>query len=172
MNGIVAQGRAVPVASLRLASVAIGSLLVGLVDAIDAMLFSFLYRGASPGRVWQSVASGVLGRASFQGGAATVALGLAIHLFIATCVVTIYVIASRQWPVLARRWIAFGGLYGVGVYAVMNLVVIPLSAIGPVRPGLPAIINGILIHIVGVGMLSGWTATLAARESNGSQVDT
>lgn len=164
MNGIAPAGRVALRDSSRLASsIALGALIVGVLDAADATLFSALYRGAPPGRVWQSVASGALGRAAFDGGTATVALGLAFHFFIAACVVIVYALASRRWSVLSRRWVALGALYGLCVYAVMNLVVIPLSAIGPTLPALPAFINGILIHIVGVGIPSGWAAARAYR---------
>lgn len=169
MNGIASAGRVALRDSSRLASsIALGALIVGVLDAADATLFSALYRGAPPGRVWQSVASGALGRAAFDGGTATVALGLAFHFFIAACVVVTYVLASRRWPVLARRWIVLGPLYGLVVYAVMNLVVIPLSAIGPVVPAPAAFINGILIHLVGVGLPSGRAAARVATAARRS----
>jgi len=42
----------------------------------------------------------------------------------------------------------------------MNLVVIPLSAIGAVRCSWPRLVNGILIHVFGIGIPS---ALFAAR---------
>lgn len=38
-----------------------------------------LHAGGSPSRMLQGIASSVLGRATFDGGAATAALGLALH---------------------------------------------------------------------------------------------
>jgi hypothetical protein len=111
----------------------------------------------------QGIASGLLGRASFSGGPSTALLGLGIHFFIALSVVTTYYVVSRQIPPLRRRPVLFGIAYGVLVYFFMNLVVIPLSAIGAVRFSLPLFINGILIHIFGVGLPS---ALVAAKASD------
>ena len=38
------------------------------------------------------------------------------------------VAAAQLLPVLRRRWLAGGLLYGVVIFAVMNYVVVPLSA--------------------------------------------
>ena len=42
------------------------------------------------------------------------------------------------------------------VYAVMNLVVVPLSNAGKSPFVLPVFLNGIAIHLVGVGLPSAW----------------
>ena len=84
----------------------------------------------------------------------TFALGTAIHYFIAFCIVGAFLAASRVWPFLvARPWL-YGAIYGVVVYFFMNRVVIPMSLIGPQRFVLAPFVNGILIHIAGVGIPS------------------
>jgi hypothetical protein len=142
-----------------------GSLAVGVLDGLDAIVF-FGLRGVPAIRVLQSIASGLLGRSSFQGGVATAALGTLIHFFIATVVVTTYYLVSRRWMDLARRphLYLYGPLYGLVVYVVMNFVVIPLSAIGSAgaRPW-PVLINGLLIHALGVGLPSALAAHAASR---------
>ena len=64
-----------------------GGLAAGVFDAIYAMSVWAL-RGVSPDRVWQGVASGLLGPSSFQGGLRTAALGITIHFFIALTAAT------------------------------------------------------------------------------------
>lgn len=131
-----------------------GWLTVGTIDYLDAIIFSALRSGATPIRVFQGVAFGVLGRQTYQNGWASFALGTAIHYFIALCIVVAFFGASRLWPVLVRRpWLS-GAIYGVAVYFFMSRVVIPLSLIGPQRFVLAPFINGILIHIAGVGIPS------------------
>jgi hypothetical protein len=131
-----------------------GWLTVGTIDFLDAIIFSALRSGTAPMRVFQGVAFGVLGRDTYQGGWSTFALGTAIHYVIAFCIVGVFLAASRVWPFLvARPWV-YGGLYGVGVYFFMNRVVIPMSLIGPQRFVLAPFVNGILIHIAGVGIPS------------------
>jgi hypothetical protein len=129
-----------------------GALVVGALDLLDALVF-FGLRGAAPIRICQSIAAGLLGRAAFQGGAATAALGVALHFFIATCVVVTFYLASQRLPVLVRHSVIAGLLYGLAVYGVMNYIVIPLSALGGRGPFvLPVFINGLLIHAFGVGL--------------------
>jgi hypothetical protein len=82
-------------------------------------------------RIFQSVAAGLLGRASFEGGAATAALGLALHYLIALSMSLVYYLAAQRWQVLWRRPVQCGAGYGLLVYVIMNYLVVPLSAAGP-----------------------------------------
>ena len=139
-----------------------GTLAVGVLDLADALIF-FGLRGARPTRIFQSIAAGLLGRASFSGGVPTALLGIILHFFIAFLIVTTCVVASRWVPLLRARPILSGMFYGIGVYLMMNLVVLPLSAAG--RPTfVPVVVlNGVLIHMFGVGVPS----CLAARAAYG-----
>jgi hypothetical protein len=141
-----------------------GTLIVGVLDILDAFIF-FGLRGARPIGILQSIASGVLGRAAYQGGMRTALLGLLLHFFIAFAVVATYLAATRIVPSLNRRPWIYGLLYGVVVYAVMNLIVIPLSAAalgsGPTPVAVRA--NGLLIHMFGVGLPA---ALIAARTAH------
>jgi hypothetical protein len=138
-----------------------GTLVVGALDAIDAVVF-FGLRGVAPIRIFQSIAAGLLGRAAFQGGLAAAALGVCLHFFIAFAIVTTFVAASARMPLLTRQAVVSGVLYGVLVYAVMNLVVLPLSAAGRPSFVLPIVVNGLLIHAFGVGLPSALFARAAA----------
>jgi len=132
-------------------SVVYGGLVVGTLDALDAVVF-FGLRGATPIRIFQSIAGGFLGRATYQGGLRSALLGLAVHFFVAFSIASTYYLLSRLLPILVRRpWIC-GPVYGVLVYFFMNRVVIPLSAIGTATFALAPFINGIVIHILGVGI--------------------
>ncbi len=51
----------------------------------------------------------------------------------------------------------------------MNLVVILLSAIGFRMPATPAIINGLLIHMLGIGIPAAWF-TRAVTGGNASRI--
>jgi hypothetical protein len=132
-------------------AVLIGGASAGLLDILAAFAV-YGPRGASPIRILQSIAGGLLGVSSFQGGVQTAALGLGLHFLIATTAAFVYYLASRRMPELIRRPWVFGPPYGVAVYVVMNFVVIPLSAL-PKRTvplGLAAIV--IVVHMVCVGL--------------------
>jgi hypothetical protein len=133
-------------------AIALGTLLVGTIDAVDALVF-FGLRGAAPMRIFQGIAAGAIGReAARAGGWGTAALGLFFHYVVALGIVATYALAGRAVPVLRRRPVVYGIVYGIGAYFFMNLVVIPLSAIGPQRFTLGPLVNGILVHAFGIGL--------------------
>jgi hypothetical protein len=140
-----------------------GTLTVGTLDILDAFVF-FGLRGARPIRILQSIAAGLLGRASFSGGWKTAALGLALHFFIAFAIVLIFMLASRRLPVLTQQAVACGLIYGILVYLVMTFIVVPASAAAGGVPSWPVALNGVLIHMFGVGL----PAALAARAAAGA----
>ena len=147
---------AVPAASPPLTSrqaLLYGTLTVGVLDLLDALLF-FGARGVAPVRILQAIAAGLLGRAAFGGGVGAALLGVLLHFFIAFAIVAAYLLASRRFPALARHPLVYGPLYGLGVYAVMSFVVVPLSAAPDGPKPLPVIVNGLLIHALGVGLPS------------------
>lgn len=144
-------------------AIAFGALTVGTLDILDAFIFFYVRSGARPMRILQGIAAGLLGRnAAIQGGVKTAALGLALHFFIATCIVTVYFLASRVLPVLRRQTLICGAVYGPIVWAFMNYVVIPHSATGGGgTPVTHVLINGLMIHIFGVGLPSALFARMA-----------
>src|SRR5690348_4197473 len=79
-----------------------GTLAVGTLDALDAIVF-FGLRGVTPVGIFQSIASGLLGRSAYQGGFATALLGVLLHYFIALLIVMTAVIGARWVPRLADR---------------------------------------------------------------------
>ena len=106
------------------------TLVVGALDAADGVVFRGL-QGQNPIQVLQYIASSLLGARSFSGGLASAGLGLVAHFAIALVVATIYILASRRVAVLRTQWVLLGLLYGAAVWAVMNLVVLPLTAVAP-----------------------------------------
>lgn len=139
-----------------------GTLVVGTLDALDAIVFFGLRNGVTPSRIFQSIAAGIYGRASYQMGFHTVGLGILLHYFIAFLIVSAFYALSRGVPALRRHTFIVGVLYGVVVYFFMNDAVLPLSAAGRGAFELPVFVNGILIHAFGVGLPSAWFA----RESS------
>jgi len=123
----------------------------GLLDALYATVLWGFILGDNPAGVWQSVAAGLLGKASYEGGNATAVLGLALHFFIAFVMALVYVRAARRLPILIQRPLLMGVAYGFVLYLVMNFVVVPLSAIGFHAPSLKGAIRALIPHIVFVG---------------------
>ena len=129
-----------------------GGLSVGVLDFIAAWGTN-ASRGVTPMRIGQSVASGLLGARAFQGGYKTAALGVALHFVIAFGWATLFVLASRKFPVLTQQTILSGALYGIFVFWCMQLVVLPLSAISFKQSfALPVVVTGLIVHILCVGL--------------------
>ena len=113
----------------------VAGLVAGALDILYAITYWAIARDVPAARILQSVASGLLGKSSFDGGAATAALGLALHFLMTLAMAAIYFTAARRLPVLWQRPLAAGATYGVLVYVVMNFVVVPLSAAATGAPG-------------------------------------
>jgi len=107
----------------------LGGLIAGTLDLTAACVYSWLRANVSPITVFQAIASGVLGRESFTGGAKTAVLGVALHFLIATVATAVFYFVSRKWLFLVEHPIVAGLLYGIPVYLVMNFVVLPLSQV-------------------------------------------
>lgn len=136
-----------------LTTILLAGLLAGALDITAAIVNSKLH-GRSPQTVLQSVAGGLLGRDTYQGGWKTAALGLVLHFCIATIWATVYFAASRKLPLLTQQAVLCGLVYGVIVYAVMYMIVLPLSAWHTKFFNQPAsvILTGVLIHLFCVGL--------------------
>jgi hypothetical protein len=103
-------------------------------------------------RPWQGVASGWIGKAASEPSAGTIGLGLATHFSIALIMAAAYVLAVRRIPVVVRRPLATGVIYGLALYVVMYLGVLPLRwpQVFPKWDGIRSAFD-ILAH-VGVGL--------------------
>lgn len=127
-----------------------GGAVIAAGDIAFAISVWFSWNLAGLQRVFQSIAVGVLGRASFDGGAGSAILGAALHLFIATMFVVAATLFGRRVPRILREPHAWGPAYGVLLYVIMNFVVMPLSRVGATpsfsRPW--PIVLSILAHMV------------------------
>lgn len=126
-----------------------------LVGGFAAGLFDHLCAVYTYGwGVSRGVASGLLGKSAFQGGAGTWTLGLALQFFIAFSAAAIYCLVSLRLRFLRDNWVVCGLFYGIAVYLVMNLIVLPLSAfpfpVGPFK--VSALIQGLLVHMILIGL--------------------
>jgi hypothetical protein len=134
-------------------SVLAGGLVAGALDITYACVFWWLKADVPARRIFQSVAAGLLGDASFEGGWGTAALGLALHFFIATTMSVTYYLVARRWALLYLRPVACGAAYGLLLYVIMNYIVVPLSAAGhrgakdPLWVGLSVVVHAVFIGI-------------------------
>jgi hypothetical protein len=124
----------------------VGGLIAGVLDLTAAFIS---YGWGVP----RAIAGGLLGRSAMQGGAGTYVLGVLLHFFIACSAAAIYYAASRVLEFMTEHPVVCGMFYGIAVFLVMNLVVLPLSALhakGPYQ--LRGLIQGLLVHMIIIGL--------------------
>ncbi|MBS1791852.1 MAG: hypothetical protein JST85_29370 [Acidobacteria bacterium] len=140
-------------------AIVLGGLSAGVLDFTAACVTN-ASRGVTPVRIGQSIASGLLGRAAFNGGYKTAALGVVLHFVIAFGAATVFCLAgSKLHWLVARPWLN-GALFGIAVFWFMQLIVLPLSAISFKQNfSWQTIATGMIVHIMCVG----WPIALAAR---------
>jgi hypothetical protein len=141
-------------------TIAVTGLIVGAMDISSAIIIA-IARGSTVTRLMQFIASGLLGPTAFQGGPAIVALGLALHFLIAFSLVAVFYAATRSFGFLRRQAVVSGLVYGLIVFGVMNLIVLPFSAAKP-RHSLSGDLIQIGIHMFVIGLP---TALLVRRFS-------
>jgi hypothetical protein len=130
----------------------LGGAIAGTLDLSGAFTTAWLRTGTTPVQILHLVASGLLGRASFSGGAKTAVLGAALHYFIATTFTAVYFVASRKIKFLTDQPIVAGLLYGIAVYLFMNFVVLPLSNVQRGTPTLTGRLIGMLVIMFCIGL--------------------
>jgi len=129
-----------------LLAIAVGGGIAGALDLTQAcILFGR--------RIPLVIAAGLLGRQAFQGGAGTYVLGVALHFLIACSAAAIYYAASRKLRFMIEHPLVCGLFFGMAVENVMNLIVLPLSALHAKGPySLHDLILGLVVHAVVVGL--------------------
>src|SRR5688572_21406814 len=115
--------------------------------------------GHNPLWVLQSIAGGVLGSNTFNGGLVSAALGIVFHFGIAIFAAGIYIAASRRVDLLNRFVIPSGILYGAAVYTFMSFVVMPLTDFPRQDITDADVAGGLVAHMLLVGI----PIALAAR---------
>lgn len=85
-------------------------------------------QGVPAERVFQSVASWVLGRPAYYGGDATVIFGGLFYTAVVCAVMAAYAPLARRWPVLEARPLLSGAVYGGLMYLLIFLLLVPYAS--------------------------------------------
>jgi len=126
----------------------------GLLTAISDGLFSSVlvvaFYHSTVTRLWQGVASTLLGKAAFDGGTGTALIGLLMHFGVAFGWSAVFLFVVMRWSWIRRLLASPNGvvkvaaLYGPFIWLVMSLFVIPLLLRRP-----PAINGRWLVQLIG-----------------------
>lgn len=136
--------------TLRL--VAKAGLITGTLDGLSASLQYVIVTGKNPILVFQYISSAVFGQDAFSSADAYGPLGILFHYIIATGWSTLFIMAYPKVSLLRGNIAVTAVIYGIFVWCMMNLVIVPMTRI-PARPfnlTSAAIAAGILIVAIGL----------------------
>lgn len=125
---------------------------MGALDIGAALLRFYLETGRSPKLVLQYIASALIGKKAYsQEGA--IALGLLIHFAIAYFFTLVFLVVYSKFPVLSKKRFFVGVIYGITIWIIMNLIVLPVTGISmPKRFDPVDVFLSILILIFALGL--------------------
>jgi hypothetical protein len=104
-----------------------GGLTVGVLDGAAACTSAWLAGGTPPDRLFQGVASALLGKVAAEGGALTATLGLLMHFGVAFTATAVCCLFYRRLSALRGvPQLLLGALFGAAVFCAMNFALLPL----------------------------------------------
>ena len=107
-------------------------LLTGIIDGLFSSVLSVAFYQSTVTRLFQGVASTLVGPGALQGGAATAVLGVLMHFGVAFGWSAVFLFLVMRWRPVRRLLgsaagvVSVAALYGPVVWMVMSLVLIPL----------------------------------------------
>lgn len=124
-------------------------LLAGLLDGIAAVVF---LAKMNFGIVFRFISSGIFGKSAFDGGTEMVLCGIVLHFLIALSFTFFFYYTFNRFDVLKNNKIIRGLIYGVFIWTVMNILVLPLSNTPQNPLTFIGIAKGMTIIIICVGL--------------------
>ncbi len=105
----------------------LAGLTAGSLDILSAFIDHYIQSGKGPEGVLRFIASGVFGQEAFTDGDKMIFFGLLFHFIIAFCFTIFFYWLYQTVPFLWRNTVVTAILYGLFIWVVMNLIVVPLS---------------------------------------------
>ena len=128
-------------------------IIAGTLDILLAILwYAVIQEKTTSLKILQSIASGIFGKEAFSGGFAMGLYGLIIHYFIAIFFAFAYHHLARVLPNLKKHPYSAGIAYGIVVWCVMNLLVLPAAFGSIATMTIKSVLTGLLIIILAVGL--------------------
>ncbi|MGE0588366.1 MAG: hypothetical protein AB7O48_07300 [Cyclobacteriaceae bacterium] len=127
-------------------------LITGTLDGLSASIQYVIATGNNPILVFQYISSAVFGQDAFASAGAYGPLGILFHYVIATGWSTLFIMAYPRVSLLRGNVAVTAVIYGIFVWCMMNLVVVPMTRI-PARPfNVSSAAIAALILIVAIGL--------------------
>jgi hypothetical protein len=130
----------------------IAGMIVGTADITFACLHAYLRSGVMPDRILRYVASGFFGKEAFGDNPIMPAWGLVFHYIIAFSWALLFLVLYPQLLKITTNSWFLGIGYGIFVWLVMNLAVVPMSQIGTIKMTTYGVVSNAVILILAIGL--------------------
>lgn len=127
--------------------------IAGTLDILAAILvYSVLMHRVTALQILRGIAAGLFGKTVIGNETIMAITGLILHYFIAFCFTGFYFFISRYIVFLRNNAVLNGLLYGIFVWLVMNLIVLPLSQAYNAPFTWPGFLRGVVILMLSIGL--------------------
>ena len=133
-------------------TILLAGLVAGTLDITTALIHAFIARGITPERVFKFIASGVWGNDAFSGGTSMIFWGIFFHYVIAFTFTLFFFFIYPYVSKIINNKIVLGLFYGIFVWIVMNMLVLPLTNIPKGSPSLGQKLIGMAILMMMLGL--------------------
>jgi hypothetical protein len=143
------------------------AIVVAVIDGADAVIYTIV-RGSTAERVFQFIASVVLGKESYDMAPWSTVLGILMHCGVALTLTAIYFALTGPIEKVTRNWFLSGFLYGLGTWIFINqflFVLVGIKSSYTALPPWPGLLNGVLAHIFLVGVPIAFFAARHQRQA-------
>ncbi|WP_295120990.1 hypothetical protein [uncultured Chitinophaga sp.] len=128
-------------------------IIAGTLDILAAIVaYGFILSKAPVIKILQSIASGIYGVKAFAGGWGMAIQGLIFHYLIAIIFAFLFYLLIKAIPLIVKFSVITGLLYGIIIWLIMNLLVLPASQVPPRSFSTRGMIEGMLILMFFVGL--------------------
>jgi hypothetical protein len=134
----------------RVSRLLLAGLLTTVVDGTFATVQAVFINRSTVTRLWQGVASVLLGSGAFDGGTRTVVIGLLMHVLVAFTWSAVFLFVVMRWSWVRARLDSAAGIvtvaaiYGPLIWVAMSTVVIPALVQRP-----PSFTSRWLVQLIG-----------------------
>jgi uncharacterized membrane protein YagU involved in acid resistance len=127
-------------------------LIAGILDGLAAVIVYVVTTGGNPLNVFLFIASSVFGRNAFTGGLPVALIGVLFHFVIATLFTAFYFFIYPKMKMLGEQKIAAGLLYGIFVWLIMNILVLPQTLVPQFPFDFLQALRGVVILMLLIGL--------------------
>jgi hypothetical protein len=127
-------------------------IIAGTLDILAAIIHFMIKSGKSPDIIFKYISSAVFGKDAYAGGNTMIVYGVLFHYLVAFLFTVFFFFIYPYLRGLIRNTVITGLLFGVFVWLVMNLVVVPASLINKQPFTAEGVITGMLILMCCIGL--------------------